>query len=107
VEILCGAWGGSEMALQITKYDMKELEDVLRWEENWFHEVTQVAPPTRLIALRMVRHAIWYLRAQRRSMDDVQAANLLMRRAVEIQNDSLSKVYGLERELTAGRKKSA
>lgn len=57
----------------------RELESMLRWEENWFHEVSQTAPPTRLIALRMIRHAIWYLRSRNRSSDDVQAANMLLR----------------------------
>lgn len=67
----------------------QELESLLRWEENWFHEVSQSAPPTRLIALRMMRHAIWYLRSRHRSSDDVQAANLLLRCLVEMKADAV------------------
>ena len=67
----------------------QELESLLRWEENWFHEVSQNAPPTRLIALRMIRHAIWYLRSHRRSSDDVQAANVLLRCLVNMKQDSI------------------
>ena len=68
----------------------KELESLLRWEENWFHEVSQQSSPTRLIALRMVRHAIWYLRSRRRSSDDVQATNMLLRCLVKIRKDSIT-----------------
>jgi 5-methylcytosine-specific restriction endonuclease McrBC regulatory subunit McrC len=67
----------------------KELESILRWEENWFHEVSQHASPTRLVALRLVRHAIWYLRSRNRSADDLQAANLLLRCLVEMKKSSL------------------
>ena len=67
----------------------QELESLLRHEENWFHEVSQNAPPTRLIALRMIRHAIWYLRSYRRSSDDVQAANILTRCLMNVKQDSI------------------
>ncbi len=69
----------------------KELESLLRWEENWFHEVSQVFPPTRLVALRMVRHSIWYLRSRHRSSDDVQAAILLLHCLVAMKQDSIAR----------------
>ena len=65
-----------------------ELERILRWEENWFHEATQT-PITRLIALRMIRHSIWYLRSRHRSPDDLYAAELLLRCLVEIKKSSI------------------
>jgi hypothetical protein len=67
----------------------QELESLLRWEENWLHEVSQISPPTRLVALRLVRHAIWYLRSRHRSSDDVQAANVLLRCLTEMKADSI------------------
>ncbi|HZW05361.1 MAG TPA: hypothetical protein VFF58_00505 [Candidatus Nitrosotalea sp.] len=71
--------------------DTKELEGILRWEENWFHEVSQTAPPTRLVALRLVRHAIWYLRSRHRSSDDVQAANVLLHCLAKMKVDSIAR----------------
>ena len=52
--------------------ETEELERLLRWEENWFASV-QAASPTRLIALRLMRHAIWYLRSRRRSANSTAA----------------------------------
>ena len=68
----------------------KQLESLLRREENWFHSVSQSVPFTSLIALRMIRHAIWYLRSRNRSADDLQAANLLLHCLVEIKKSSIT-----------------
>jgi hypothetical protein len=67
----------------------QELENILRWEENWFHEVNQTVPLTRLTALRLVRHAIWYLRSRHRDPQDIQAANVLLRCLAEMRTDSI------------------
>ena len=72
--------------------DTKELESILRWEENWFAEVSANSPPTRYVALRLVRHAIWYLRSRRSSADDVEAANLLLRCLVAMKKDSVVRI---------------
>ena len=68
--------------------ETEELERLLRWEENWFASV-QAASPTRLVALRLMRHAIWYLRSRRRSADDAEAANVLLRCLVKLRQDSI------------------
>ena len=69
-----------------------EIRDVLIWERNWFRRVNKLTVhPTkegredftgvessRMIARRLIRHAVWYLRARGRDTNDFQAARLLL-----------------------------
>lgn len=69
-----------------------EIARVLVWERNWFRraslgelvrreerEIT-TAGVSRLIAIRIVRHAVWYLRARDRDREDRIAAKFLLGR---------------------------
>ena len=68
-----------------------EIRRVLDWERNWFRRASTgelarreereatTAGVSRLIAQRILRHAVWYLRARDRDSEDRQAAKVLLR----------------------------
>ena len=69
-----------------------EIRRVLTWERHWFRRVNQQTAhlakerredstgveSSRMIARRLIRHAVWYLRARGRDTNDFQAARLLL-----------------------------
>jgi len=67
-----------------------DIRGVLAWERNWFRRVKQTALGEvgredgrgavlpKLIARRLLRHAVWYLRARGRDTNDFQAAWVLL-----------------------------
>lgn len=68
-----------------------EIRSALVWEDSWFRRVNALAASpgekvreattagaSRTQALRMLRHAIWYLRARRRDENDWPASNLIL-----------------------------
>lgn len=86
---------GESLDLQLGEGMMEddEIESVLIWESNWFRRAScsmgelarreereaTTAGVSRLIAMRMLRHAVWYLRARDRDSEDRIAAKLLLR----------------------------
>jgi hypothetical protein len=68
-----------------------EIRRVLAWERNWFRRVSADShlakvgregstgvESSRIIGRRILRHAVWYLRARKRDKDDLRAARVLL-----------------------------
>jgi hypothetical protein len=67
-----------------------EIRRVLLWERNWFRRVEadrhlakegregSTGVESSRIGRRILRHAVWYLRARKRDSNDLQAARLLL-----------------------------
>lgn len=69
-----------------------EIAEVMKWERDWFRrasmgelarreglETTTAGVSSLLIARRIIRHAVWYLRARDRDSEDRIAAKVLLR----------------------------
>lgn len=69
-----------------------EIRRALNWERDWFRRVNKLTvhpaeegregstgvESSRMIARRLIRHAVWYLRARKRDSNDLQAARVLL-----------------------------
>ncbi len=57
------------------------VKSVMAWEREWFRKVSSFPPEssTRSTALRILRHAIWYLRSRHRDDGDSGGCELLLR----------------------------
>lgn len=68
-----------------------DIRAVLLWERHWFRRANKLTvPPAKegregftgvessRIERRLIRHAVWYLRARGRDTNDFQAARLLL-----------------------------
>jgi hypothetical protein len=75
-----------------------EISRVLIWERNWFRRASMgelarrerreatTAGVSRLIARRLLRHAVWYLRARDRDKEDRIAARVLLQSLRRVQS---------------------
>ena len=66
------------------------VKSVMAWEREWFRKVTSFPPesPTRAIALRILRHSIWYLRSRYRDEGDRDGRRLLLKCLNDVKRSS-------------------
>jgi hypothetical protein len=75
-----------------------EIQRVLIWERNWFRRTSMdelvrrerreatTAGVSRFVARRLLRHAVWYLRARDRDKEDRIAAKVLLQSLRKVQS---------------------